>query len=158
MKGHINSWICLSLTAFILFSCEGNHDDANKFRDSLVCGDLLQIHARKPEYAEYLNCIEGKGQVLQKARYRVKGIHGKSVEQFLVHTYNTAPLKFQCCGWEAAKGRHGSFKKAVTVNDRGSISYIHFQISMHSQETLVKDRKQWGKIPFFYIEAKIIEI
>ncbi|MGF6907124.1 DUF4952 domain-containing protein [Fusobacterium sp. PH5-44] len=67
-----------------------------------LCGDLLDIYAKKPADLEFIKCeiIDGD-QTLVKATYRVSGKKSKEVEDFLVNNYRMKQLEWSdFFGWE----------------------------------------------------------
>ncbi len=52
----------------------------------------------------------------------------------------------------------GSFKKEDRLKEKNSLHYIHYSISMYSDESLIRERSKWDKIPFFYVAAEVLDI
>ncbi|MGF6907116.1 DUF4952 domain-containing protein [Fusobacterium sp. PH5-44] len=76
-----------------------------------LCGDLLEIYAKKPDNLEFVECeiIDG-AQTLVRATYRVSGKKSKEVEDFLVGNYNMKELEWSdFSGW-VNKGIWGIFE------------------------------------------------
>ena len=117
------------------------------------CGDFLGSMARKPPDLEFLGCKKGKYFQLRAliATYRVKGEHASEVESYLVLNTGMARLQFVCCVWEPGGGgatQHGRLPKQLDFDSA---------VMMTSEsETFVKLRRDWSKIPWFYVEAMIL--
>ncbi len=146
--------IILVAVLILIFHCEKSkpETDIKDLRTVKECGDLLSQWAEKPNELEFLDCEPGEGQLIFKANYRVSGKQAHLVETFLRKKYGIGKLVFLCCGWDSKNGKIGIFKKPDLTNG------IHYDISMYSEETLIKDRNQWNKIPYFYVTAKVLDI
>jgi hypothetical protein len=117
-----------------------------------VCGDFLkQWGATPPQALRFEGCKKEEGQQADKliATYWLSGKDAVQVEQYLVKTYQMAPLIFQWCGWvstygasQPARDREGFYR------DKNG---HQFDISMASVETVEKD---WKKIPRFNVRIE----
>jgi hypothetical protein len=113
------------------------------------CGDFLNELGKSPERLIFLDCqktTEAQLDVL-KATYKVSGEDAADIESYLQQSFQMPHLKFVCCGWEPGPGR-GSYKPGAATNNSSGFEY---QITMWSEETLIDDRSDWNKIPFFYV-------
>ncbi|NEP14315.1 MAG: DUF4952 domain-containing protein [Symploca sp. SIO2C1] len=118
-----------------------------------TCEDFLAMWGEKPAELEFTNCkrVElppGEGLV---SSYVVKGSDAAEVEKLLQRKFGMAPLKFLCCGWEP-------ILVVGEDNTSGNGSYVDkdgysFEVTMHSEETLLNDRKDWPKIPEFHVRV-----
>lgn len=138
------NWILLSLMGVCLLGSFNSKEDA--------CGDLLTKYAQKPKQLEFLSCKKGFGQVVLKARYRVKGKNAATVAKFLQQHYKMGKLKFVCCGWETGSV---TFAKTILQEDGSNRFY---SVIMYSSETLINKQVRWSDIPYFYVEAQIIDV
>jgi hypothetical protein len=116
-----------------------------------VCEDFLETWEMKPAELAFTQCkrIENPQFDRLEASYVVTGADAARVEEFLQSKFNLAPLRFLCCGWESTSGdanrpSHGSY------TDKAG---YYFQISMGSDETLLRDRKDWPNIPQFHVSV-----
>jgi hypothetical protein len=116
-----------------------------------VCEDFLGTWGTKPAELAFTQCkrIENPQFDRLEASYVVAGADAARVEDFLQRKYNLAPLRFVCCLWESTSGdpnrpSHGSY-----TDKEG----FYFQISMGSEETLLRDRKDWPNISKFHVRV-----
>lgn len=116
-----------------------------------VCEDFLEAWGNKPAELQFTDCkrIENPQFDRLESSYVVVGADAAKVEQFLQRKFDLAPLRFLCCVWESTTGdanrpSHGSY-----TDEDG----YYFRISMGSDETLLKDRQSWPKIPNFHVRA-----
>jgi Domian of unknown function (DUF4952) len=116
-----------------------------------VCEDFLKTWGMKPAELAFTQCqrIENPQFDRLESSYVVAGADAARVEKFLKRKFNLAPLRFVCCGWESTSAKtnrpsHGSYK------DKEGYS---FQIAMGSDETLLRDRKNWPNISQFHVRV-----
>jgi Domian of unknown function (DUF4952) len=116
-----------------------------------VCEDFLGRWGTKPVELAFTQCkrIENPQFDRLESSYVVAGADAAKVEKLLQQKFNLAPLRFVCCGWESTSGdanrpSHGSYR------DREG---YYFQISMGSDETVLRDRKNWPNIPQFHVRV-----
>lgn len=117
------------------------------------CGDFLARWDKKPAALKFAGCETGEIQQVGvlTSSYTVQGADAIEIEKVLQREFGMAPLRFLCCGWEVspAKGQvaphYGKF-----VDPKGA----EFKVSMYGGETLVRDRKNWHKIPEFRIKVE----
>lgn len=118
----------------------------NSIESELVCGDILNIYAKKHRKLEFIKCSKVKdSQIKIEALYRFKGVDVNKVEKYLRKRYHTSPLKYNCCGWETSN--YGCFKNKKL--EKKGYSNI---ISIFSGETLQTDKKE---VPYFYVTVGI---
>jgi hypothetical protein len=132
----------------MMLSLTACHVPANTVKD--VCEDFLETWGLKPAELKFTQCkrIENPQFDRLESSYVVAGADAAGVEKLLQKKFNLAPLRFLCCGWESTSGdanrpSHGSY------TDKG----YTFQISMGSDETLLRDRQNWPNIPQFYVRV-----
>jgi Domian of unknown function (DUF4952) len=107
----------------------------------------------KPTQLTFLSCQAIQGAQIRslEARYQVTGKDAALVEAFLQQKFQMSPLRFVCCGWEPGKREQDSrLPRLGQYRDQQGYNY---QITMHSGETLVTQRQDWAKIPFFYVKV-----
>ena len=128
-------------------------EDAGNIND-----DLLIYLIKKPEQLKFVNSKIGSRQVVLEANYRVSGADAHLIEDILRKEYGMSELKFVCCGWESYPG--GKQEITDKFNDKygKQYDYNHIPVSMYSQETLIQDRKEWHKIPYFYVVVEVLNI
>jgi hypothetical protein len=61
-------------------------------------------------------------------------------------------LKFLCCGWEPVPVTENGVESSRTGSYKDQHGY-YYDILMHSPETLINERQDWQKIPFFYVRV-----
>jgi hypothetical protein len=145
------------VSVIILSGCERSKPVLNlqEFLAAPKCGDILDQLAEKPDHLEFVDCNpDNHTQIIFEARYRVSGKYAAQTEDFFNKKYGMNKLSYICCGWEPKDGKLGDFKKPETV----SLHTIYFNISMYSDETDIQERTEWHKIPYFNVEAKILDI
>jgi hypothetical protein len=108
-----------------------------------TCGDLLAAIQKKPTSLEFQSCrqradLQGKP---DEADYRVPGSHAAEVENFLAKEAGLKRLQRTCCIWESVKN---------PFEDR---SGQRLEITMATEETTIDKKKQWAKIPYFYVKV-----
>lgn len=152
--------VSLSLIVLLFFlSCEPRfHEqkvsEIDVFLKKDSCGDLLKQFAKKPRHLEFIDCNKGEEQTIFKANYRVQGKNAALVEKFLIESYKMDRLKFICCGWQPEIGKLTMVKKSDYIANKGiNIGYF---IRMYSSETLIVNRNDWNKIPYFYVTVEVI--
>lgn len=124
----------LAALASVMFVCAARAESS--------CDDVLGTLHKKPKHLEFQGCEQHTDrQDVFEARYRVAGTHAAAVESFLAREFKVKKLRLHCCLWES-----------------GETFYRHkqgraFTISMSSEETIITRRKQWAKIPYFYVFA-----
>jgi Domian of unknown function (DUF4952) len=113
-----------------------------------LCENFLAKWGKQTEQLKFVSCrFEPNIQSDRvSAQYTVKGTDAKVVEGFLQTTFQMAPLKFICCGWEPTSVP-GSDRRYGTYRDR---SGYYYEIVMGSGETLERD---WQRIPTFYVRV-----
>ncbi len=111
------------------------------------CIDILAQIKTLPKELELIECDFSKTQRPISVKYKVSGSEARIVEQFLQKEFHMAKLVFLCCGWEPQGGNTGYFEIA---------EYEGLNITMYSEETLIKDHKEWNKITSFYVEADVV--
>ncbi|MET1079687.1 MAG: DUF4952 domain-containing protein [Pseudomonas sp.] len=113
-----------------------------------VCADFLQALGQKPPGLEFIECSAGHDAQLRAliATYRVRGAQAEQVEHQLVRDAQLPPLRFACCGWHAFPRDDGQFRGSLPGPQERP-----YQVSMASEETLIRERNQWGAIPWFYV-------
>jgi hypothetical protein len=116
-----------------------------------VCEDFLETWGMKPAKLAFTQCKRIKNPQFDRleSSYVVAVADAARVEEFLQRKFNLAPLRFLCCGWESTSGKanrpsHGSYKDKE--------GYF-FQIAMGSDETLLRDRKNWPNISQFHVRV-----
>ena len=149
----------IGLAVFLLMpalACPGNEAALRRVVADKYSGDILKKMRIVLPGAVFLGSRPGSFQTLVAARYRVPGSRAASVEALLVGRYGMAPLRFACCGWESA--RPGSPRKAEVFTVGGKQYSVDFAVNMFSDESLVRERSRWGKIPFFTIQVMVLHI
>ena len=126
-----------------------------------LCGDLLEIYARKPDGLEFVSCEKvEESQTIVRATYRVSGKRSKEIEDFLVNNYGMGRLKWACCAWDNT-GKYGSIENQELTKVHPYISAI---ISMYAsgevaskKSTKVRLQTKREKIEYFtVVELAII--
>lgn len=146
--------IGLSLFTYSLVS-QANQEV--QLKAQITCKDFLLEFGDKPQELEFLECERTKYFQLDSlvARYRVSGKDAATVESFLQQKFKMSKLKFLCCGWEPV------FVMENGDYSSGDGSYMdkygyRYTIDMHSEETLVNERQDWGNIPVFHVKVVAI--
>ncbi|MEA5466495.1 DUF4952 domain-containing protein [Leptothoe sp. PORK10 BA2] len=116
-----------------------------------VCEDFLEKWEAKPAELEFTHCkrVENPQFDRLESSYVVAGADAASVEQFLQREFNLAPLRFVCCVWESTTGDANRPSHASYTDEEG----YYFHISMGSEETLLRDRKDWPNISQFHVRV-----
>lgn len=130
-------------TCLVLILASGS--SCPEIKTQRQCGDFLAEFSKKPKHIIFLDCQETNDAQIKvlKASYKVSGKDAAETEAYLQRYFQMPKLSFVCCGWETGRDQ-GKYK-----NDQG----FDYQIYMFSEETLINDRNDWGKIPFFYISV-----
>lgn len=140
-------FICLCLVFASQLSCGTTEltRELSYAKTEVQCGDFLDELKKKPNNLIFLGCEKTNDAQLHvfKASYKVLGKDAVEIERYLQKYFQMPKLRFVCCGWEMSPDR-GTYK-----NSKG----FDYQIMMRSEETLINNRSDWGKIPFFYIEV-----
>jgi Domian of unknown function (DUF4952) len=113
-----------------------------------LCENFLAKWSKQPQQLKFASCrFEPNSQSDRvHAQYTLSGADAKIVEGFLGTTFQMAPLKFICCGWEPTSVP-GSDRRYGTYRDR---SGYYYEIVMGSGETVERD---WQRIPTFYVRV-----
>jgi len=109
-----------------------------------ACSDVWKSDDFQSAHVEVVGCstrsdLQGAPFV---SRYRVAGRYASDAEQSLIKDFSIKPLQRTCCLWES------------TDNAQRDANGKSLSITMASEETTVTDRREWAKIPYFYIEIK----
>ncbi|HLO84488.1 MAG TPA: DUF4952 domain-containing protein [Nostocaceae cyanobacterium] len=138
----------------IAHSLVSNANQEVELKAKISCKDFLLEMGSKPKELEFLECknTESFGLDALEASYRVSGKDAAKIEGFLQQKFKMSKLKFLCCGWEPV------FVTENGANSSGKAYYTdkfghRYEITMHSGETLVNERQDWQKIPFFYVKV-----
>ncbi|WP_319559332.1 DUF4952 domain-containing protein [Marispirochaeta sp.] len=121
-------------------------------------GDILALLIENPKQLEFVECKTGSEQIILEATYKVSGENAHLIENLLTEETGMNRLRYVCSGWEAHPD--GALKITDRFNHKYNniYNYNHISISMYSRETLVRDRKDWSKIPYFYIVVEVLNI
>jgi len=117
---------------------------AGSAQAGLACGDFLNQLGKKPAYLAYRGCEQQRERQDQpySARYEVDGRHAQQAEAYLHRIYGMPLLKRYCCAWDSSL--HSWRDK------RTGIQYV---LSMATEETLVRQRRDWPAITRFYVRV-----
>lgn len=141
-------FICLCLVFLSGLSCRKTEltRELSYTKTEKPCGDFLAELKKKPNNLIFLGC-EDSGSYLKAltAKYKVLGKDAAEIESYFQKHFQMPKLHFACCGWELSPDK-GTYK-----NSKG----LEYKIEMFSEETLIKDRNDWEKIPFFYIDVTL---
>lgn len=111
------------------------------------CDDFLSLINKKPDQLNFVSCEAGKSAQLRalKATYSVDGEHAKDVEAYLKKHFELPTLRFACCGWD-------------TLGPKGSFSFQNYyvEVSMYSDETLIRERSRWKEIDHFNVQLTLL--
>jgi hypothetical protein len=116
------------------------------------CGNFLKLLSKQPKHLSFLECKSKHSAQIRvlRARYRIAGIYGISVEDYFVKHARMQRLQFLCCIWETvpdkAGNRYGYLKSKFGFD---------FEIDMGSGETVYNKRTDWEKIDWFYVTVEL---
>ena len=114
--------------------------------DEPSCDDYLMLINNKSVHLTFQSCEKTKNAQLRVlvASYSLDGKHAHEVESELNQNFKMPLLKYACCGWYNHMG-HGSFV------------YKSYEVSirMFSEETILRQREDWPKIPKFHVTATL---
>jgi hypothetical protein len=117
---------------------------ATNSRADVSCDDFLSKTSTKPEILEFRGC--SKNEKLQgsplEANYRVRGPNAAAAETYLIREFKIKKLRHNCCIWEST---------ANFYRDKQGTGYL---IDMSTEETTIKKRGAWSKIPYFYVRVR----
>jgi hypothetical protein len=118
-----------------------------------ACEDFMGKWNKKPKELQFSSCNKRKNTQIEslEAAYTVTGKDAAKVETFLRQNFKMEPLKFLCCGWEPTTNTEkANLPRYGRYVDRDGYKY---EISMHSEETLVNNRQHWDRIPKFSVRV-----
>ncbi len=120
-----------------------------------VCEDFFAKLEDKLKELEFSGCKQYNQSYLEvlEARYKVTGKDAATVERFLQEKFQMSELQFLCCGWEPViRIQNDNFPGYGNFRDSRGYNY---RVTMFSQETLIDERQDWYKIPFFYVDITL---
>lgn len=114
-----------------------------------ACQDFLENINKKPKNLDFIECKKTvlHGDPALESKYRVKGSNALEVEAYFVKTAHMPVLRNICCGWESLP-ENPATKHPYGIYKSDENTYI---VSMDSGETLITQRSNWYKIPYFNV-------
>ncbi len=114
--------------------------------DKFACGDFLALLHQKPKQLEFLSCTAHPDRQTKPldALYRVRGADTAVVERSLSAAFGMKKIVNRCCVWEPEK------QSGFVARDGR-----RYELWMGTDETLIHQRDQWKKIPYFYVDVEL---
>ncbi len=120
--------------------------------------DVLPLLIEVPSQLKFEDSKVGSDQIAFEVKYKVSGKNAHLIEDLLHNKYGMSKLRFVCCGWEAHPDGQIEIQDKFNSRFKKLYTYNYISISMYSKETLIQKRKNWHKIPYFYVIVKVLNI
>ncbi|MEM7184682.1 MAG: DUF4952 domain-containing protein [Spirochaetota bacterium] len=121
--------------------------------------DILALLMNKPKELELVRfkVIPDYSQEVLEAEYRVPGNKAYKIERILHKKYGMAKIKHVCCIWETHPD--GVIPATPQFNKRYKKYYkkAYIKVAMGAYETPIRRRKNWHKIPYFYVLVTVYD-
>ncbi|MFZ6875545.1 DUF4952 domain-containing protein [Undibacterium sp. Di27W] len=116
------------------------------------CADFLQKLGKKPDALVFIECKPAMDAQIHTllASYKVRGSEAAQIERYLIRHTRMSALQRVCCIWE---NRHRPLHSGKGQLNSGT--EFNYSIVMGTGETLIAQRKDWGKIDWFYVNVEL---
>ncbi|MFZ6745875.1 DUF4952 domain-containing protein [Undibacterium sp. JH2W] len=145
-------FLLTALTTLVTSSIQAGELASHVSSNAPECADFLQKLGKKPGALIFIECKPAMDAQIHTllASYKVRGSEAAQIERYLIRQTRMSPLQRVCCIWE---NRHRPLHSGK--GQLNSDTEFNYSISMGTGENLIRQRQEWSKIDWFYVNVKL---